>query len=163
MLAIQTMLHPTDFSENSEHAFQVACMLARDCGARLIVLHVMPPPLEHEKLEARHHPEEYYGGLWKALRNLQAPDAAVTVEHQLLEGNAVAEILWFAEQTRCDMIVMGTHGRTGLPRLLMGSVAEQVLRRALCPVLTVKKPVLDKHPAAQAGAQATDAVTPTTP
>src|SRR5207247_9050465 len=59
----------------------------------------------------------------------------------LLEGDAAKEIVELARDSQCDLIVMGTHGRTGLGRLLMGSVAEQVMRRAPCPVLTIKAPI----------------------
>jgi nucleotide-binding universal stress UspA family protein len=64
----------------------------------------------------------------------------VAVEQRLAEGDPAAEILHLATDTGCDMIVLGTHGRTGLDRLLMGSVAEQIVRKAPCPVLTVKAP-----------------------
>jgi nucleotide-binding universal stress UspA family protein len=62
------------------------------------------------------------------------------LEHRLVEGDAATVILQVATEIKCDLIVMGTHGRTGLSRLLMGSVAEQVVRNASCPVLTVKTP-----------------------
>jgi nucleotide-binding universal stress UspA family protein len=68
----------------------------------------------------------------------QAPGADVTC--RLEEGDPVTEILAVAKEARCDLIVLGTHGWTGLARLLMGSVAEQVLRKAPCPVVTVKTP-----------------------
>ena len=68
-------------------------------------------------------------------------DADVPHEHRLLHGDPIGEIVRLAEQEHVDMIVMGTHGRTGLSRLLMGSVAEAVVRRADCPVLVVKHPV----------------------
>jgi nucleotide-binding universal stress UspA family protein len=64
----------------------------------------------------------------------------VTVEHHLKEGDPATEILRLAEERKVDVIVMGTHGRTGLGRLLMGSVAEQIVRKAPCPVLTVRLP-----------------------
>jgi nucleotide-binding universal stress UspA family protein len=64
----------------------------------------------------------------------------VKPEHRAVEGDAVHEILTFAKENPCDLIVMGTHGRTGLGRFLMGSVAEGVVRKAPCPVLTVKTP-----------------------
>ena len=133
MLSIQTILHPTDFSECSGHALQLACSLARDHGARLIVLHVMPVPLVQEK---RLYREE----MTSELNRLGASDAQVRVEHRLEEGDAATQILRIAQETGCDLIVLGTHGRTGLGRLLMGSVAEQVLRTATCPVLTVRAP-----------------------
>jgi nucleotide-binding universal stress UspA family protein len=133
MATFRTILHPTDFSERSWHAFQMACSLARDEAARLVVMHVMPVPLVQEK---RLYREE----MAEELNRLRAPDARVRVEHRLEEGDAATQILRVAEETGCDLIVLGTHGRTGLGRLLMGSVAEEVLRRASCPVLTVRVP-----------------------
>jgi nucleotide-binding universal stress UspA family protein len=99
----------------------------------LIVLHVIPVPLVQEK---RLYREEMEG----ELNRLGAPDLQVRVEHRLEEGDPATQILRVAQETGCDLIALGTHGRTGLDRLLMGSVAEQVVRRASCPVLTVKAP-----------------------
>ena len=129
----QTILHPTDFSERSGYAFRLACSLARDRGARLIVLHVMPVPLVQEK---RFYQEE----MSAELNRLRAPDSQIQVEHRLEEGDPATQILRIAQETGCDLVVMGTHGRTGLDRLIMGSVAEEVVRRASCPVVTVKAP-----------------------
>ena len=140
MLAVHTILHPTDFSEQSGYALRLAGALARDHGARLVLLHValppMPvyggevlvavPPSSHD--EERHH-----------LDRLEVPEGVSTVS-RLVEGAPVEEILHTASEISADLIVMGTHGRTGLARLLMGSVAEQVVRKARCPVLTVKTP-----------------------
>jgi nucleotide-binding universal stress UspA family protein len=146
MLPIHTILFPTDFSENAQHVLPLACSLARDCGARVIVLYVMPPPLGHEQLEARHNPDQYYAAPRKALHNLQAPDQNVRLEHRLEEGDPARVIVEVARESQAGLIVMGTHGRTGLGRLLLRSVAERVLRNASCPVLTVKLPL----PAAEA-------------
>jgi nucleotide-binding universal stress UspA family protein len=140
MLPVHTILFPTDFSENAQQAFPLACSLARDCGARIVVLYVMPPPLGHEQLEARRDPDEYYAGAWHALHEMQAPDKNVRVEHRLDEGDAPKRILEVADEIQAGLIVIGTHGRTGLGRLVLGSVAEQVLRRAACAVLTVRIP-----------------------
>ncbi len=141
MIQFRTILHPTDFSVNSDYAFQVACGLARICGAHVIVIHVMAPLLDHERVDARHHPNDYYAGPWKELRKIQRPKDGPLVEHQLAEGNASTEILRIAGETRSDLVVMGTHGRTGLSRLVTGSVAEQIVRRAACPVMTVRLPL----------------------
>jgi nucleotide-binding universal stress UspA family protein len=138
MMPLYTILFPTDFSETAQKAFPLACSLARDSGARVIALHVLPPALGNEEMEARHHPEEHYGIPMVALHKLQAPTQDVHVEHRLEEGNATKVILDVAQEAGAGMIVMGTQGRTGLPRLLLGSVAEQVLRKASCPVLTVR-------------------------
>ena len=143
MLELKAILHPTDFSERSGYAFRLACSLARDHGARLVVLHVVPTlgpefiPLGEG--ESHVQPEAFQQRLLNDLHAVR-PATDIPVVHHLAEGDPVDEILRFAEQDGCDMIVLGTHGHTGLKRLLMGSVAEQVVRRAACPVLTVKAP-----------------------
>jgi len=73
----------------------------------------------------------------------QPSDPNIVVEHRVAEGDAPEEILRLAEAVQCDLIVMGTHGRTGLRRFLTGSVAEEVLRKATCPVLAAKTPLPD--------------------
>jgi nucleotide-binding universal stress UspA family protein len=144
MLALQTILHPTDFSEHSAYAFRLACSLARDHGARVLVLHTVttlgPELVSYGEAVTQLQPEAYQQKLWDDLRRVRSPDPDVPVDHRLAEGDPAAEILRAAADTRCDLIVLGTHGRTGLTRLLMGSVAEQVVRKAPCPVLTVKAP-----------------------
>ncbi len=141
-MKISTILHPTDFSQNSESAFHMACALARDYGARLALLHVRPlPTLAYGEFgalppEAADHLEE----LKERLARMQPTDLPV-VDRYVVEGEIAWEILHLAKELKCDLIVMGTHGRTGLGRLLMGSVAELVVRKAGCPVLTVKNPL----------------------
>jgi nucleotide-binding universal stress UspA family protein len=76
------------------------------------------------------------------LRHVYAADSPAGVEYRVQHGDPAVEILGVAREASCDLIVMGTHGRTGLGRLLMGSVAEQVVRKAACPVLTIKVPLL---------------------
>jgi nucleotide-binding universal stress UspA family protein/CBS domain-containing protein len=134
----RTILHPTDFSQTAGAAFRTACSVARKDNARLIVLHVYPPPICHGEVVARRQPDSYEDDLWRLLGQYQMPDAAVPVEHRLVEGDAATEILHLAQEEGCDLIVVGTQGRTGLSRLLLGSVAEQVVRRSPCPVLTVR-------------------------
>jgi nucleotide-binding universal stress UspA family protein len=140
MLPVHTILLPTDFSDNAQAVFPMACALARDCGARVVVLYVVPPPLYQEVMEARHHSEERYAAPREALHKMRAPDQNVRVEHRLEEGQPAKVILEVADDLQAGLIVMGTHGRTGLGRLLLGSVAEQVLREARCPVMTLKTP-----------------------
>jgi nucleotide-binding universal stress UspA family protein len=136
---IRNVLHPTDFSECSDYAFRLACSLARDYSARLVALHVVTPPVViYDEGVLLPGPSTYKDQLWKQLQQLQAGDPKVPVEYRLVEGEAATEILRMAQEMGCDLIVLGTHGRTGLGRLLLGSVAEQVMRRASCPVLTVK-------------------------
>jgi nucleotide-binding universal stress UspA family protein len=143
MLAIHKILHPTDFSRNSDYAFHMACALARDYGARLLVLHVRPLPTaaygEFGALPP--DPAEQREELQMRLEKITPTDQSIAIEHRLAEGEIAWEIIHLADEEKCDLIVMGTHGRTGLSRLLMGSVAEMVVRKATCPVLTVKNPV----------------------
>lgn len=143
MLPLATILHPTDFSEHSEFAFRLACALARDYQARLVLLHVLPPPMV--VYSGGPVPAETWPTVEEArekLRQMEGQAHRVRVESQVLEGDPVDMILRAAEETNSDVIVMGTHGRTALARLLMGSVAEEVLRKAPCPVLT-SKPLLE--------------------
>jgi nucleotide-binding universal stress UspA family protein len=139
---MQTILHPTDFSPRSEFAFRLACSLARDHGARLIVLYVLQPPVAaYGELVIDFEPGGFKEGAQEALHKLLSPDLQLSVETRVEEGDAATQIVRVAQDTGCDLIVMGTHGRTGLSRLLLGSVAEAVLRQAPCPVLTVKTPL----------------------
>jgi nucleotide-binding universal stress UspA family protein len=160
MLAIETILHPTDFSKEAGYAFDAACALARDSRARLVVLHVERPPLTTLGGTAGVPPlpTEYDRQLLlEDLNRIQSPEPGIPIEHRLEHGEPAAVILAVAKQIGADLIVIGTHGRTGLRRLLMGSVAEQVVRKAPCPVLTVKNPMatgLEVLPAAEETAPA---------
>jgi nucleotide-binding universal stress UspA family protein len=142
MLPIQTILHPTDFSEHSSYAFRLACSLARDYGARLVALHVAEPPTVVSGEGMLMFPPNFdLELLRKQLQQLESESPEVQMEPRLVQGYAAEEILRAAAETKCDLIMMGTHGRTGMGRLLMGSVAEQIVRKAPCPVLTVKMPL----------------------
>ena len=159
MWPIQTILLPTDFSALSEYAFGLACSLAGTYRARVIVLHVAPPP--PPEIIAYHGPgvspgatDDYRNSLWTSLRRLRPPSPEVSLEHRLAEGDPATEILRTAGESRCDLIVMGTHGRTGLGLLLMGSVTEKVVRQAPCPVLTTRLPRPQDQPAPAPPAEA---------
>jgi nucleotide-binding universal stress UspA family protein len=138
---MQTILHPTDFSVNSGHALQMAASLARDYGAQLVVLHVHSIPVAVYGYGEGIVPPTAEGTdeLTDKLNAINPP--GVVVSHHLVEGNPVEEVLRTAKEMNADLIVMGTHGRRGLSRFLMGSVAELVVRRAPCPVLTIRSPV----------------------
>jgi len=138
MTPIQTILHPTDFSARSDEAFRLACSLARDHHANVVVLHVMPPPIVHGELVARRQDDSFYDQLHESLDRMQAPDQETVVTSRLEEGEPAFEILRVAGEIGANLIVMGTHGRSGLSRLVLGSVAEEVMRNAPCPVLTLK-------------------------
>jgi len=137
----QKILFPTDFSPASSEALRWATSLARDCGATLIIVHVEEPPMAYGGGEMYFPIDETtIGELRKALVQVVPLDPAVGFEHKLLAGDPATAIVDAAENENADLIVMGSHGRTGLTRLLMGSVAEAVVRKAKCPVLTVKQP-----------------------
>jgi len=155
MLPIQTILHPTDFSGSSDAAFRLACSLAKTHGAKIHVLHVgRHPVIVPVKETVPLEPEQYREALSTKLLEMRADDPNILVEHQLLfVGNPAEEILRVAQAIKADLIVMGTHGRTGLSWLLMGSVAEQVLRKAPCPVVTVRTPLPKAAPPEEAAVE----------
>lgn len=140
MLAIRAILHPTDFSDNSGQAFRLACSLARDHGARLIVVHVIPEPRVPLGGIMTPPAAEDYPEVKKQLEEIRA-DPKIRLDRRLAVGDPATEICSLARNTKSKLIVMGTHGRKGLNRFLMGSVAEQVVRKADCPVLTVRLPI----------------------
>lgn len=150
MSGFRTILHPTDFSEKSRYSFQVACQLARQNQATLLVLHVMMPgvaPLTGPTADPRLSAEsESAVGQFPWPR---AADPQLRVDYRVTEGDAPEEVLRFAQAEHCDLIVMGSHGRSGVERLLVGSVAEEILRKATCPVLVVKAPVAAAGAAAE--------------
>jgi nucleotide-binding universal stress UspA family protein len=139
MSTLQNILFPTDLSERADAAFPLACALARDQGARLVALYVDPPPKFHGEVVSRRQTADYEQQLREALGRYQAPQG-VQLEYRLDEGPPAEVICRIATELRVDLIVMPTHGRTGLRRLLMGSVTEEVLRQSPCPVLTVSAP-----------------------
>ena len=141
MSAFRRILYPTDFSPASRAAFEVARSLAWDNGAELIVLHVYPPPTFHGEVIAYRQPDGYAEQLRDELRQACPPGPVLKTGYLVEEGDPAAVILDLAATAKCDLIVVGTHGRTGLGRLLMGSVAERVMRRSPCPVLTVRAPL----------------------
>jgi nucleotide-binding universal stress UspA family protein len=143
MLARKTILCPTDFSADARPAFEVAGILAREGGGQLVVLHVERPPLATlgGTTGVPPLPVEYdRQRLREQLKRIQPSRPGIAIEHRLEYGDPVSVILRVAQEIDPDLIVMGTHGRTGLRRLLMGSVAEGVVRKASCPVLTVRIP-----------------------
>jgi universal stress protein A len=135
------ILFPTDFSHASDAGLPLASSLARDTGATLVILHVEEPPLAYGGGELYYGiPEPNTEALQKMLADVKPADPKVPYVHRMVTGDPATEIVRVAEEEQADIIVVGTHGRTGLTRLLMGSVAEQVIRRASCPVLTFKEP-----------------------
>ena len=124
---IRQVLFASDFSPHSDHAFEAALALARHFGARLHLLHVVPHP----------HGEGAARAQLEAFARERVDDVAFSVE--VATGHPAAEIVKRAEHGKADLIVMGTHGRTGLAHVVRGSVAEAVMRHAPCLVLTIRK------------------------
>lgn len=128
MVHIKKILYPTDFSSYSNQAYFHALALAETHGASLTIAHVYAPKtLPGER------------SFWRSqLEQIHPQNRKIQVHHAFLEGDAADQIVRYAAEIGMDLIVMGTHGRTGTDRLLMGSVAEQVLRDAPCSVMVVK-------------------------
>jgi universal stress protein A len=136
------ILVPTDFSTAGRTALEMATSLAKGRGASLLIVHVEEPPTAYGGGEL------YYGidepskaDLQRMLAEVVPSDSKVPHEHRLVMGSPATAIMHMAEKEGAELIVMATHGRTGMFRLLMGSVAEEVVRKAKCPVLTVKAAV----------------------
>jgi nucleotide-binding universal stress UspA family protein len=159
MTMFQTLVHPTDFDEPSKEAFRVARSLAQALGARLVVFHVVPPPAvvtqDGRVILDPHNAEPV--DLWAEYRTLQADTPKVTVQYAVVVGDkAKAKHLLevkIRELGEGVLLVMGSHGRRGISRLLWGSRTEEVVRECPCPVLVVKAPP-PKLPAADPGATA---------
>jgi nucleotide-binding universal stress UspA family protein len=143
MGAINKILVPTDFSAHADEAFRVACTLARATGAEVVVFHVArPPAVVTEGGALLAEPGKELTNLWDRFRELLSGEPRVRVEHRLIVADRPnpAHILEILDELGCDLIVMGTHGRRGLRQVLFGSVTEEVVRRARCPVMVVKAP-----------------------
>lgn len=131
----RVILNPTDYSDCSEESLRLAAKLADDYGARLVVLHVQS--------SSGRDTGDWCESLRKGLHQLRPTvDPALSIEQCVKEGDAASVIVQTAKENNCDLIVMGTHGRSGLGRMALGSVADQVVRQTACPVLLVKAPTL---------------------
>ncbi|NTX02384.1 MULTISPECIES: universal stress protein [Myxococcus] len=147
MAAPSRILVPIDLSEGSRTIIDYALHLARPFNASVEVVHAWEPPqyvapdllvaapgwnaLSLEQVAMDTARKE----LATLLQQMEPPQ--VTLKHRVLVGEAASTILELAEQEGFDLIIMGTHGRRGLPRLLLGSVAQKIVSRAPCPVLTL--------------------------
>ncbi|NBW96122.1 MAG: universal stress protein [Planctomycetia bacterium] len=134
------ILFPTDFSHASDAALPHAEALARQATARLLIVHVEEPPLAYGGGELYYGlPEPSSERILKMLEDVKPSDPRVPFAHRLTMGDPAGEIVRIAAEEGAEMIVLGTHGRTGMTRLLMGSVAEAIVRRAPCPVLVYRE------------------------
>ncbi|HXH14080.1 MAG TPA: universal stress protein [Alphaproteobacteria bacterium] len=144
-MEIRQILAPTDFSEYSKEAVAYAFELAQKFGAKLLLLHVIempaypvegfvPPSIGSTLIEDLER--QAWADLAQVLSEAQNDKVALT--RQVVVGIPYRKIVEVAAAEKVDLIVMATHGRTGLGHLLIGSVAERVVRTAPCPVLTIR-------------------------
>ena len=148
MIDLHRILVPTDFSKHSQNALKYAAAFAEKFGAELYLLHVvqdlalfipeavsvappMAPPVEQMTAAVR-----------EALDRVVTENGlgGYTVHREVREGTPFYEIIQTAKEKDVDLIIMGTHGHSGLAHVLLGSVTEKVVRKAPCPVLTVRHP-----------------------
>lgn len=146
MKRIRRVLHATDFSKASDRALQEAVDLVKQNDAELLLVHVIAPlvpyvsgdefdPQLYVRLEEGTK-KDAEASMKKLTQRLQ--NSKVNVKSLLLNGTADQQIVKAAKSRKADIIVIGTHGRTGLSRLFMGSVAGKVVSTAFCPVMTVR-------------------------
>jgi nucleotide-binding universal stress UspA family protein len=147
MPQVHKILVATDFSAHAERALDYAAELAAAYDAPLVLLHVYANPImalpDGYVMMTVPNLADLVSGLHDGLRRVEARARQLGVreiETRLVEGVAWSEIIAAAKATGCDLIVMGTHGRGAITHLLLGSVAEKVVRKAECPVLTVHLP-----------------------
>jgi universal stress protein A len=150
MFQPRRILCPTDLSEISDFAMQIALDLARQNQASLIVLYVAetlgPEKLTFAEASTQLQPETHIEQLRRELHRKVPMQRGLDIQYLLMEGDDPATVVdQVARERDCDLIVVGTHGRTGLEHLLMGSIAERVIRLSPCPVLVAKDPKLDSH------------------
>lgn len=133
------IVFPTDFSKTSKTALEFAESLARGEGGKLYIVHVEEPPAAYGGGDLfLAIPSATLEDVKRILLTFVPSDPSVSYEHHLVHGAPAEAITTFADSVNADLIVLGTHGRTGLNRMLMGSVAEAIVRHANCPVLTYK-------------------------
>ena len=140
-LSLKNILFTTDFSSASDAALPYAMALARWYGARIVAAHCVPPePMLGVPMDPLPGNTDFeWEGAQKKMSSFLASDPLRGVEHQtILQQGGLWDVLSrIIEQHDIDMVVMGSHGREGLKKLVLGSAAEQIFRRAPCPVLTV--------------------------
>lgn len=146
MFKLKKILYPTDFSEASLEALNYAVSFARNCQAKLILMHVVNEKIFSEGLSLARvaAPEsleqEMTAEAGRQLKMLIPAEERQGLDWEMviLYGMPFLEIIRYAEENAVDMIVIGTHGRSGMEHIIFGSTAEKVVRKAHCPVLSVK-------------------------
>jgi nucleotide-binding universal stress UspA family protein len=141
---VRTILVPIDFSPNADAVLEWAAHLAEEHKSRLVLLHAYHLPVDFQQLEGAYLPPDFWtqvkNDAGQNLERYAAPlrERGLTVETVIREGYPASVIEDEAAERNVDLLVIGTRGHTGLKHLLLGSVAERVVQKAPCPVLTVK-------------------------
>lgn len=143
MIQIRRIVCPTDFSPTADRAVAYAAEMARSFGAELLLLHVVPEmtyPLRSFGMASAfpHLRDELHLRAAEELQKVKATIAGANVSTLLRDGEAHVQVLECAKEIGADLVVMGTHGHTGLRHAFLGSTAEKVVRLSECPVLTVR-------------------------
>jgi nucleotide-binding universal stress UspA family protein len=145
---VRRILVPVDFSEHAQAVLDWAAHLAEEHGSRVLLLHVYHLPVEFQQLEGAYLPADFWANVKNEAEQQLAAYAetlrgrGLEVEALVREGYPATVIVEEATSQHADLLVIGTHGHTGLKHLLLGSIAERVVQKAPCPVLTVKNPEL---------------------
>jgi nucleotide-binding universal stress UspA family protein len=150
MFQLKKILYPTDFSESSLEALKYALSFAKSCQAKLILMHVVNEKIFSEGLSLARvsAPEaleqEMTAEAGRQLKMLIPAEERKGLDWEMviLYGMPFLEIIRYAKQNAVDMIIIGTHGRSGVEHIIFGSTAEKVVRKASCPVLSVKPAAL---------------------
>ena len=150
MIKVKKIAFSTDFSENANQAFDLAFDLAKKYGARLLLVHVVPPlvfpsPIMEEFISEQTNYPFIEQVIQRSIEQMESSYVQRMGDYsnfqvRVLSGHPASEILNFIDQEQVDLVVMGTHGFTGLAHFFLGSTAEKVVRRANCSVLTVYQP-----------------------
>jgi nucleotide-binding universal stress UspA family protein len=145
-IQIRRILIPLDFSHHAEAILEWGAHLAKEHGSQVILVHAYHLPVEFQQLEGAYLPPDFWTNVKTEAQQVlerhaeQLRSQGLTVETVVREGYPATVIQEEAEEQRADLIVIGTRGLSGLKHLLLGSVAERVVQKAPCPVLTVKTP-----------------------
>ena len=143
-ISIRRILVPVDFSEHADAVIEWGAHLAEEHGSAIVVLHAYHLPVEFQQLEGAYLPADFWTNVrQEAERSLdryveQLRARGFDVEARVREGYPATVIVEEAKSLPADLVVIGTHGLSGLKHLLLGSIAERVVQKAPCPVLTVK-------------------------
>lgn len=143
-IQLKRILVPIDFSEHAPPVIEWAGMLAEEHGSELVLLHAYHLPVEFQQVEGAYLPQDFWQSVKsEAEENLEAHAEALrkrglNVTVVVREGYPATVIEDEAAEQDIDLVVIGTHGLSGLKHLLLGSIAERVVQKAPCPVLTIK-------------------------